>query len=505
MGPKPKHSTPAAQTQPQASRSTRSKKHPEIIVEPAPNIAKPGPVEETYEYIYNKLGFARDLEVSASGVNTNLEQDHYWDHPGDPETDTSFENLCIEAIKQKDPDITCNIITYLSALQKHLIVTFTHFRTIYQLESSYEDFGCDVSATVSECIKSHHKDQAQEFLIKMLMAFATMHGTVDLFSLGPKLTAQLQDEPGNVEDDIDEDEDTSEDEDEDEAQVLDQGSKLPLPSEAIPTQLKGIGCLEYAVGLLHLTFMKPPSPGSSETRTERQAGHILDTVFSLAVDRDYDFGSNTNAELIYALSRTTRGAHPDMFIQAKTTGKDLLSPTGNQPTTAIYANQATIPDVITFIAEAKRQSKQMKKAIAQMSIAVHPTLMINIIMHYRKHGIAYDAPLAKVIPKPLDALDIIFGIYYAPDLISIIAFYPAIITENRKGRKAPFWVVRARPVVNYRVTGKMSPDETETIFVALLTVARHNERLQEKYQEPTMVETLTKIHQESEQKPPPSK
>lgn len=162
-----------------------------------------------------------------------------------------------------------------------------------------------------------------------------------------------------------------------------------------------------------------------------------------------------------------------------------------------------IPDIISFIAEAKRDQKTFKAAIQQMTVTAHPTLILNIIMHYRALGLSYDHPLSKVIEHPLNPLNIILGIYYDDTHLGITASYPVIKSSNISGKGNPIyrWMMRVRTIALYEITQQMEPEQCWVIFVALLTVAQHSLHLQERAQDPETVEALTKIHKRSKQAP----
>ena len=108
---------------------------------------------------------------------------------------------------------------------------------------------------------------------------------------------------------------------------------------------------------------------------------------------------------------------------------------------------------------------------------------------------------------PLDPLSTVLGAYYDLNTIIITATYP-VIEYNDGGRfKRPqghIWIIRARIIAVYDLS-EWTATKAWTVYVALLTVAEHNARLQQRARDFETVEALTRIHERSKQRPPSEK
>lgn len=234
-------------------------------------------------------------------------------------------------------------------------------------------------------------------------------------------------------------------------------------------------------------------------------GRMCDPPLWLDLATDYDTPlRNQQAELIYSLSRTSAGAQPDMFIQAKATGKILEK----SPNESLSSSEA-IPDIITFIAEAKRNNKSFSQAVRQMTTAIHPTLLLNIIIHYQRHGLKFTDRLDEVLQYQLDPLDIVLGAYYDNKTLHFTASYPVIVDNfdgTRKNRhKGYIWIIRVLTIASYDLSKILTATQAWTIFVAILTVNEHNIRLQQKAQNRQTIKALTKLHKRSIRRPQSTK
>ncbi|KAH9835155.1 uncharacterized protein C8Q71DRAFT_858815 [Rhodofomes roseus] len=431
----------------------------------------------TYQSIRDLLGFKRDLEVPASAhsslnslkkQNINILND--WDH-------TQIDKVALYGISKSNEDVgicTKKIHEFLRKLQRYLIVSYEDAQDLMGLD--HPSSSLVINQSIENNIQKYESNQGRYFITDMAFSFAQAN-MVEVWNI-QELEAKEKNAKTKDHDDL----------------------KASVPD--LLTRADAISC---CFALVFLLLVQPASYKDTETVTEKHVGIVIDTIMRCAAGKGFKFGSNSPAELIYALSRTTKGASPDMFIQAEATGKQTQVPMEGQwdvtqSEDSTLADQA-VPDVITFIAEAKRGPEELKKAITQMSAALHPTELVVIIMHYDKHKLPYDTEVEQLTKYELDELDVTFGVFYGANDLTIVANYPAIAKTKKNGQDQYSWTLRTRVIAKYALAVDMPVEEVWIVFVAILTVSTHNQRLQKRYRRLDVVRNFTDIHRRSEQRP----
>ncbi|OCH87792.1 hypothetical protein OBBRIDRAFT_889564 [Obba rivulosa] len=183
--------------------------------------------------------------------------------------------------------------------------------------------------------------------------------------------------------------------------------------------------MEQMMSLVWFAHIDPPDPekDDGEGHVEKRLGaELLKLIKCPKRQSPWKVISNTSVKFPNGLSASTKGANPDFCEQ---------SSDGN---VAIYL-------IVPIVAEAKEDVKQESGAVAQMSLAIHPTLLMLIILHYRKHGWDFDTPLDTVVAKrrSLDSDAFIFSIFYCNTTVNIYANYPSITRTELGGTAKYAW------------------------------------------------------------------
>lgn len=210
---------------------------------------------------------------------------------------------------------------------------------------------------------------------------------------------------------------------------------------------------------------------------------------------------------------------PDMMIHSNTKSRgkpveptaDTTSTTKSIKTTESLAKPAA-PGVIVFVAEAKKTCEDEERAIAQMRLAIQPTLLIALILLYRKHNMPYDTVLTDsqiTEAFKLEQTDCIFSIFYSGAQMMLYANYPTLMRKPAQSPPTPVtyeWKLVTLKLRVYQWKESMPMHVAWPIAVALLSVDMHRKRIEEKYKEDEVVEYLTSVDMISEPrpKPPPS-
>ncbi|KAH9933923.1 uncharacterized protein B0H18DRAFT_606222 [Fomitopsis serialis] len=237
--------------------------------------------------------------------------------------------------------------------------------------------------------------------------------------------------------------------------------------------------------LPHFMIMRPPDNPyqTGEVHVERNVGTPISSLFE-ELNASWKQHSNTLVDLLDTLSKSTKGAKPDICIQSQwrfDESSNTLVEILKHSKSYEGAVTPTVPGAVVFIAEAKKTSNSRSAAIAQMALVLHPTLIMLIMLYHRDHGFKYNMDKAKILEaeEQIPAEYFIPSVFYSDQEISILANYPTIATDHTPRGNNTRWRMKCENLVKYDISSRMNDAKKFTFYVAMLAVFRHVQRLKQ--------------------------